>query len=128
MATSNGKHPAQRRYPPEIRQRAVRMVLELRREDPADHGVIARVARQLEVGQESLRAWVKQAEVDGGARSGVTTEEQAELAELRKEVKELRRANEIYRVPMFTNNIKHLTWLYLPSALVPRFWWEATWR
>ena len=52
------RHPAQRRYPAEIRQRAVRMVQELRREDPADHGVIARVARQLDVGAESLRTWV----------------------------------------------------------------------
>ena len=97
MATSKGKAASQRRYPPEIKKRAVRMVLELRREDPADHGVIARVARQLDVGEESLRSWVKQAEVDGGVRPGLTTEDQAELAELRKEVKELRRANEILR-------------------------------
>ena len=97
MPSTRGRHPAQRRYPPEIRERAVRMVHELRREDPGDHGVIARVARQLDVGKESLRSWVKQADVDAGARPGTTTEDQAEIKQLRSEVKELRRANEILR-------------------------------
>jgi transposase len=71
------------------------MVLELRREDPGDHGVITRVARQLGVGDESLRLWVKRAEIDGGIRPGITSSEQAEIAELRKENRELKRANEI---------------------------------
>jgi transposase len=97
MSTPKGNHPAQRRYPPEIKERAVRMVRELQREDPADHAVLSRVARQLDVGLESLRTWVKQAEVDGGARPGLTSTEQAELAELRREIKELRQANEILR-------------------------------
>ncbi|MHB8329218.1 MAG: IS3 family transposase [Acidimicrobiales bacterium] len=96
-ASKKSQHPAQRRYPPEIRQRAVRMVLEPRKEDPADHGLISRVARQLDVGTESLRSWVKQADIDGGARPGATTAEQGELDELRRELKELRRANEILR-------------------------------
>jgi len=56
------------------------MVLELRREDPGDHGVINRVARQLGVGEESLRTWVKRAEIDSGLRSGVTSAERAEIA------------------------------------------------
>ena len=73
----------------------MRMVLDLKRADPADHTVITRVARQLGVGNESLRSWVKQVEIDAGNRPGLTTEEQAELAELRKEVKELRRSNDI---------------------------------
>ena len=73
------------------------MVQELRREDPADQTVLSRVARQLDVGLESLRTWVKQADVDGGLRPGLTTDEQAELAELRREIRELRQANEILR-------------------------------
>ena len=73
----------------------MRMVLDLRRADPGDHGVITRVARQLGVGIESLRTWVKQAEVDAGTGPGLTTEERAELGELRKKNRELRRANDI---------------------------------
>jgi len=71
------------------------MVLDLQRQDPGDNTVISRVARQLGVGLESLRTWVKQATVDAGTRPGVTTAEHDELVELRKEVKELRRSNDI---------------------------------
>ena len=87
--------PSQKRYPPELKDRAVRMVLELRQADPSDHGIISRVARQLGIGKETLRIWVKQAEVDGGSRAGTTTAEHQELVELRKENRELRRANDI---------------------------------
>jgi transposase len=86
---------APKRYPPELRERAVKMVLDLKRQDPSDLGVISRVGRQLGVQYESLRKWVVQAEVDGGRRPGLSTDEQTELKELRKEVKELRRANAI---------------------------------
>jgi len=89
------KHPAQKRYPAELKERAVRLVQELTKADPSDHGVISRVARQLGVGVESLRLWVKQAQIDGGSQPGLTTEEKAELARLRKENFELRRSNDI---------------------------------
>ncbi len=93
------KNPSQKRYPPELKERAVRMATDLQRQDPGDHGVISRVARQLGVGTESLRGWVKQADIDGGRRPGTSTAaEQAantEVIELRKEVRELRRANDI---------------------------------
>ena len=89
------KSPSTKRYPPEMKERAVRMVQEVRRQDPVDNTVLPRVARQLGVGVESLRTWVKQSEIDSGTRPGVTTSEHDELVELRKEVKELRRANDI---------------------------------
>lgn len=89
------KQAVSKRYPEELKARAVRMVGELRRADPSDQGVISRVARQLGVGKESLRAWVKQADVDSGCQPGTTTAEHEELVSLRKENKELRRANDI---------------------------------
>ncbi|MGH9087314.1 MAG: transposase [Acidimicrobiales bacterium] len=89
------KQASSKRYPPELKERAVRMVGELQNADPGDQGVISRVARQLGVGKESLRAWVKQAAVDVGRQPGLTTAEHDEVIGLRKEVKELRRANDI---------------------------------
>jgi len=89
------KHPSSKRYPPELKERAIRMVRDLQLEDPGDHGVVSRVARQLGVGTESLRLWVKQAEIDAGRRPGITSAEHDELVELRKENRELRRANDI---------------------------------
>ncbi len=89
--------PSQRRYSPELKDRAVRMVFQLRRETGERHGTVKRVAEQLDVGVESLRSWVKQAEIDAGDRAGTTTAEAEELKALRQEVKELRRANSILK-------------------------------
>ena len=100
MSTSsptNGRHASQRRYPPELRERAVRMVRETVAEKGERFGVITRVARQLGIGSESLRSWVRQAEVDSGQRPGVSTEERRRIAELERENRELRRANEILK-------------------------------
>jgi transposase len=91
MANNSG----QKRYPDELKERAVKMVLELRRDDPGDHGVINRVARQLGVGGESLRTWVKRAEIELGTRAGMTDAQREELSSLRKENRELKRANAI---------------------------------
>jgi len=95
MSTTNSRF--QRRYPPELRERAVRMVREAIAENGERFGVVSRVARQLGVGPESLRKWVSQAEVVGGKRPGVTSEERRRIAELEKENRELRRANEILK-------------------------------
>lgn len=97
MADNRGTHPSQRRYPPELRERAIRMVQETIEQTGERFGVITRVARQLGVGSESLRSWVRQAEVDGGRRPGVTTEERRRIAELERENRELRRANDILK-------------------------------
>src|SRR6266545_4547953 len=83
-----------RRYPPELRERAVRMVLETIEQTGERFGAITRVAHQLGIGSESLRGWVRQAEVDGGRRPGVTSEERRRIAELERDNRELRRANE----------------------------------
>src|SRR6478735_7827292 len=80
MATSN--KPFQRRYPPELRERAVRMVREAIAESGERVGAVTRVARQLGIGPESLRNWVKQAEIDNGKRPGVTSAEQRRINEL----------------------------------------------
>ncbi len=90
-------HASQKRYPPELRERAVRMVLETIEQTGQRPGVIGRVANQLGIGVESLRSWVRQAEIDGGRRAGITTEERRRIAELEKENRELRRANEILK-------------------------------
>ena len=88
---------AQRRYPPELKERAVRMVKEAIKETGRRHGVVTRVSVQLSIGSETLRSWVKQAEIDQGARPGASTNAHERVAELERENRELRRANEILK-------------------------------
>jgi transposase len=91
------RKPTTRRYSPAEKERAVRMVLQLRKELGTDHGTVGRVADQLGIGTESLRSWVKQAEIDGGLKPGVTSADAARIRELEQEVRELRRANAILK-------------------------------
>jgi transposase len=88
---------AQKKYPDELRQRAVKMVLEVREREGNGRGEIARVGRQLGVHPEALRGWLKQTEIDGGQRPGTTTGDSQRITELEREVRELRRANEILK-------------------------------
>ena len=86
-----------KRYPVEVRERAVRMVLEHEGEYDSQWAAISSVAQKLGMTPETLRQWVRRAEIDGGLRAGVSTEERARVKELEREVRELRRANEILK-------------------------------
>jgi transposase len=84
-------------HPAELRERAVKMVFDLRAETGNSRGAIARVGQRLGINTETLRNWVQKAEVDSGQRPGATTEDRKRIAELEREVRELRRANEILK-------------------------------
>jgi transposase len=73
--------PAQRKYPVELRERAVKAVLEIREREGKGHGEIVRVAHQLGVHREALRSWLQQAEIDGGTRPGTTTADKQRITE-----------------------------------------------
>lgn len=89
--------PALKKYPAELKERAVRLVVESRDADGGRRGACTRIGQQLGVPADTLRGWVHRAEVDGGLRPGTTTDDASRLAELEREVRELRRANAILR-------------------------------
>lgn len=87
-----------RRYPPELRERAVRMVAEIAGDHESEWAAMGEVARLLGIGTpETVRKWVRQSQTDAGQRPGVTTEESSELKRLKRENAELKRANSILR-------------------------------
>ena len=92
---SPGK-PTTRRYSPEEKAAAVRMVRTLRAELGSEHGTIQRVAGQLGYGVESVRSWVRQADIDEGYSPGVSSAESRRIKELEQENRELKRANVIW--------------------------------
>jgi transposase-like protein len=85
------------RYSPEVRERAVRMVFEHQREYPSQWQAIVSIASKIGCTAETLRNWVRRAEVDTGRRAGVTSDERTRIKELERENRELRRTNEILR-------------------------------
>jgi transposase len=85
------------RYRAEVRARAVRLVLEHGAEYRSEWAAIESIAAKCSVSTETLRKWVRRAEVDGGGRPGLTTDERKRLQELERENRELRRANEILK-------------------------------
>ncbi|SDC56945.1 transposase [Rhodococcus tukisamuensis] len=87
-----------KRYPPELRERAVRMVAEIRPEHSSQWAAIESVAAKLGIGAaQTLHNWIRKAQVDSGQRAGVTTDAADELRKLRAENRELKRANEILK-------------------------------
>lgn len=88
---------APKKFSDELRERATRMTLELRSDPATRAGAIQRVAAQLGMHPETLRNWVRQAEVDEGRRPGVSTSDARRLVELERENRELRRANTILK-------------------------------
>ncbi len=96
MASTGGRRRPQK-YPDELRERAVKMVLEVRHQTGEKHGAVTRVAKELGVGPESLRQWVNRAEIDSGRRPGTSTADAQRIAQLERENRELRRANDILK-------------------------------
>jgi len=88
----SGKKKRGGRYPAEVRERAVRMVLDHEHEYP-----VQSISAKLDINHETLRNWVNRAEVDAGRKPGLTTDERARMKALEKENKELKRANEILK-------------------------------
>ena len=89
--------PTTKRYSPEEKARAVRMVRQLRKELGTSHGTIQRVADQIGCGVESLRTWVRQADIDEGIEPGTTSADAKRVKELEQENRELRRANDLLK-------------------------------
>lgn len=86
------------KYSAEVRERAVRLVREQEKSHESQWAAICSVAEKMGCSAEALRKWVRQAERDGGKRDGLTTAERERLKELEREVRELRRTNEILRL------------------------------
>jgi len=86
-----------RQFPPEFRQRALRMLEEALPDHETEYAAIRHVGVKLGVGPETLRKWRRRAEIDAGTRPGVTSDELAEIKRLKRENAELRRANEILK-------------------------------
>jgi transposase len=97
MPDNPSSHNSPKRYPPELKERAVSMVFETIERTGERQGAVSRIARQLGIGDQSLRNWVARAEIDRGTRAGLTTEERRRIVELERENRELRRANEILK-------------------------------
>ena len=85
------------RYPPELRERAMRLVREHRGEHPSEWAAIGSIAKKLGMTPETLRKWLRRDAVDHGQRPGVTSGERERIRDLERENRELRRANEILK-------------------------------
>ena len=98
-----------RKYSPEMRERALRMLAETRPSHPNMMSAVRHVAGLLGMSPETLRLWQRRYEVDAGVKPGLTTDAAAEIKRLQKEVSELRKANEILRAAsiFFAKELDH---------------------
>lgn len=89
--------PAPRKYPQELRDRAIRLVAEAKAEEPelSLNAAVQRIGPRVGIVPDTLRGWVKQARIDTGVAPGTTTKDAARIKDLEREVRELKRANEI---------------------------------
>ena len=85
------------KFAPEVRERAVRLVFEQQDKHESQWAAIASIASKMGCTPETLRKWVRQVERDSGSRPGMTTDDRERMKELEREVRELKRANEILR-------------------------------
>ncbi len=85
------------RYSPELRERAVRMVLDNRSDYPSEWAALTAISKLFGMSPETLRTWVRRTQVDTGSRPGITSDERARLKQLERENKDLRRANAILK-------------------------------
>ena len=122
--------PALRKYPPELRERAMRLVQEARAQDAelSLNQAVIRIEQRVGVNGDTLRGWCKQAAIDAGERPGVTTTDAKKIHELEAEVRELKRANEILTVAMYrkTHPYRVKAAATKPCrVIVARLGWEA---
>ena len=89
--------PAPRKYPDELRERAVRLVLDIEEEAGNVTAACRRIGEELGINRDTLRGWVKQAQIDSGKRRGLSSAEASRIRQLERENAELRRANAILR-------------------------------
>ncbi|HLL66451.1 MAG TPA: transposase, partial [Micromonosporaceae bacterium] len=115
--------PAPKKYPDELRERATRLVVEARRDPASAVGAIRRIADQLGVHPEALRGWVKQAETDAGVRPGTTSSDDQRIAALEREIRELRRANQILKSAALSSTRQSNTVMIRCCSE-----WRKTWR
>ena len=85
------------RYSPELRERAVRMVVDRREDYKSEWAAVTAIAKLFGMSPETLRTWLRRAQIDGGDRPGLTSDERALMKDLQREVKDLRRANAILK-------------------------------
>src|SRR5215210_7158763 len=97
MSSAKPSKPAPKPFAPEVRARAVRLVLEHQAESETQWAAIKSIAEKIGCSAEALRTWVRRAERDAGRRPGLTTDERERLKTLERENRELKRANEILR-------------------------------